>query len=185
MLRAIQGPPWGLREGRAGGPRLAGGGGLQGPAARTPAPADSTSRPVRRCPLVPCRLRCPLLTASGQPVPTSDGPPTRGPPRRPAQLPGPKGTLASLPHWPGQITGQAEQERRRGLQAELGPAAPTDPVASGRPDPRPDPQASAPTACDVTWEPVRMTVFCRFSSAKASTEAAKAMVSVPWRMTKP
>ena len=36
-----------------------------------------------------------------------------------------------------------------------------------------------------TWAPVRMTVFCRFSSTKESTEAAKAMVSVPWMTTKP
>ena len=30
-----------------------------------------------------------------------------------------------------------------------------------------------------------MTVFCRFSSTKDSTEAAKAMVSVPWTTTNP
>ena len=34
-------------------------------------------------------------------------------------------------------------------------------------------------------EPVRMTGFVRFSNMKLRAEAVKAIVSVPWRMTKP
>lgn len=50
----------------------------------------------------------------------------------------------------------------------------------------PDPCSLCPAgARGGTWAPVRMTVFCRFSSTKESTEAAKAMVSVPWMTTKP
>lgn len=86
--------------------------------------------------------------------------------------------------WPA----QAEQEPARGAAGpskEPGdppgpPAALNCPVASGRPGP-----GAHWAARVLTWAPVRMTVFCRFSSMKESTEAAKAMVSVPWMTTKP
>ena len=37
----------------------------------------------------------------------------------------------------------------------------------------------------ITWAPVTTTGFPRFSNMKESADAVKAIVSVPWRITKP